>query len=346
MSSTGQAASAAGGAIEDLFGSSGSASAASAYSEAATIAQSNELTTRASTQVQEDQAGIAIFKALGTERADVAGAGFTPGGSAGDLMRSSALQAALSKTLIEDQGSITAKGYAEQASAYGGQAEAAQAQGQGQVVGGILQGISAISDLGGLGKIASGIGAAVSGVGTALGIGGGVATSAVAGSAAAIAAGSDTVLASGLAADGVTDAAAGAAAGGGILDTVGTALSFLAWVICTELMKQGRMPMRYWKHGSKVFNAYPTAVKEGYYVWAVPSVRHLRDHPRSFYSRFLCTVFNWRAENIAAAAGVVGARRLLRGAAITAALWPLCYCIGAVLIMMRHSTDWKALYAR
>lgn len=139
-----------GGAVSDLFGSAGSSQAASSYSKAAQIAQTNEALTLRSTAVQEQQEDIQTYKVLGTESADVAGAGFTQGGSAGDLMRSSANQAALSKQLIENQGQITAQGYAEQANAYEGQASAAQTQSKGQAAGGILGAISGIASIFGL----------------------------------------------------------------------------------------------------------------------------------------------------------------------------------------------------
>jgi hypothetical protein len=134
---------------------------------------------------------------------------------------------------------------------------------------------------------------------------------------------------------------------GGILKTVGTIASIasvVGWVICTELVRQHRMPRRFWMPGAAIFAQYPDFVREGYFVWAVPSVRHLRAHPNSIYSRCLEKVFNWRAENIAAHAGVKRARKLWRGAAVTAVLWPICYGIGAVRYLLNKSTDWKGLY--
>lgn len=112
------------------------------------------------------------------------------------------------------------------------------------------------------------------------------------------------------------------------------------WIICTELMRRGRMPKRHWLAGSPVFVAYPEAVKRGYYLWAIPSVRHLREKPNSLYSRGLAKVFGWRAENIAAHRGVPGARKLWRGAAVTAVLYPICKLLGYVA----PEQDWAAVY--
>lgn len=128
-----------GGAVSDLFGMAGSNKAASAYGKAATIAQQNEALTRRSTAIQTQQQDILTFKALGAEQADTAAAGFsTTGGSAGDLLRASGQQAALSKQLIENQGEITAQGFEQQAQAYLGQEQAAKTQAKGQGIGGIL----------------------------------------------------------------------------------------------------------------------------------------------------------------------------------------------------------------
>lgn len=267
MSDIGSALSDFGGAVSDIFGSVGSSQAAGAYKKAAQIAQSNAQLAKTATGIQETQLGIQTFQALGTEKAQTAGAGFkTTSGSAGDLLRSSAQQAALAKQVIATQGQITEQGYEQQAQAYTGQAQAAQTAAKGQGAGGILNAVAGVA-------------------------------------------------------------------------------SIVGWVICTELMRQGRLPAKWWLHGARIFARYPEPVKEGYHVWAVYCVRHLRAHPQSLFSRFLEMVFNWRAENIAAAAGVKGARRLLRGAAVTAVLWPVCYGIGACRLAAGRVTNWRALYA-
>jgi hypothetical protein len=69
-------------------------------------------------------------------------------------------------------------------------------------------------------------------------------------------------------------------------------------------------------------------------------VFHLRQHPNSLYSRFLGRVFGWRAEDLAARVGVVGARKLWRGRAVTAALWLPCLALGALV----PAQDWQSVY--
>lgn len=116
------------------------------------------------------------------------------------------------------------------------------------------------------------------------------------------------------------------------------------WIICTELVKQNRLPKSWYSAGAKVFAAYPEIGKRGYYVWAIPSVAHLRANPKSAYSNFLCRIFNWRAENIAAHHGIPGARKLWRGAAVTTVLYPICIIIGSV-VWAGSLVDWKRVYA-
>lgn len=124
------------------------------------------------------------------------------------------------------------------------------------------------------------------------------------------------------------------------LDSAAAALPFMATVICSELVRQKRMPRHWRTAGMRVFASYPEIARRGYYVWAIPSVRHLRRQPNSLYSRILCTTFNWRAEDIAARAGVKGARKLWRGRAVTAALALPCIMLGAVC----KERDYRVVY--
>jgi hypothetical protein len=122
---------------------------------------------------------------------------------------------------------------------------------------------------------------------------------------------------------------------------VAAAMAPAAWIICTELMRQGRLSKKHWAAGLKVFDAYPEIAKRGYYAWAIPSVRHLREKPNSRYSRLLGTVFRWRAEDIAARRGVKGARKLWRGRLVTAALALPCLVFGALV----GPQDWQSVYS-
>jgi hypothetical protein len=136
-----------------------------------------------------------------------------------------------------------------------------------------------------------------------------------------------------------TAADASIAAGGAPL-ALDAAAGAGGWIICTELVRQKKMPMRHYIAGAPVFAAYPEIGKRGYYIWAIPTVRHLRRHPDSWFSKTVGAVFRWRAEDIAARRGIRGARRLWRGRAVTAILYPICKVLGPFV----GEQDWKALY--
>lgn len=161
--------------------------------------------------------------------------------------------------------------------------------------------------------------------------------------------------ASELAAEGASEAAESAAAAssaaisefaGPLGIAYGAATTFdKAWIVCTELVRQKRMPYKYWTPGTRRFLQYPAWIRKSYYALAVPSVRHLRKHPTSLYSKILEIVFNWRAENIAAVSGIDGAKRNWKGPVVTA----VAFAIGCVIypfVALKSEADWKALYKR
>jgi hypothetical protein len=124
-------------------------------------------------------------------------------------------------------------------------------------------------------------------------------------------------------------AATAAAEGGGVLETVATGLAL--WIVCTELRRQNRMPFIYYAYGFKVFAKYDEQGKKGYYIWAVPSVKHLRAHPYSLYSRFLCSVFNARAEYLAAVGGCKKARKTIYGFLVTHITYIGCWILSRTI---------------
>lgn len=103
------------------------------------------------------------------------------------------------------------------------------------------------------------------------------------------------------------------------------------WIVCTELLKQKRMPNKWYKHGLKVFNTYTAQDKKGYYYWAVPAVAHLKAHPTSLLSKVLEVVMNARAEYLAAEVGVDGARKTAFGYVIKHGLFIVCWTLARTL---------------
>lgn len=111
------------------------------------------------------------------------------------------------------------------------------------------------------------------------------------------------------------------------------------WIICTELRVQGRMPHKFYRYGGREFMKYDERGKQGYYLWAIPSVRHLRKYPDSSYSKLMEVVFNARAEYLSAVAGCVGARKTTLGFLTTHGLYAVCWILSRTLARKAVSTS-------
>lgn len=112
------------------YSATGSRIAAASYGEAAGIAGQNAALATASANIQKTQSARQVFQAIGGQSADVAGAGFGAGGSAGDLLRSSVQQGALQRQLLGIQGEITSNSYEQEQKSFLAQQDAANVQAQ------------------------------------------------------------------------------------------------------------------------------------------------------------------------------------------------------------------------
>jgi hypothetical protein len=122
-----------GGAVNDLFAAEGHEAKAKGlrieadnYDLASGYALKNEKFVETSTAIKQAQLDREIYKTIGGQAADVAGAGFSASGSAIDIMRESAAQGALTKAVGQQQGLITEEGYKVQAQTYTNMGEAAR----------------------------------------------------------------------------------------------------------------------------------------------------------------------------------------------------------------------------
>ena len=106
---------------------------ASNYDLAAGLANENEQFTVASTAIKQAQLARSVNSAIGTQQSQVAGAGFAASGSALDLLRDSASQGSIAKSVANDQGMITEAGYQEQAQSYQTLATAGRAAAAGEM---------------------------------------------------------------------------------------------------------------------------------------------------------------------------------------------------------------------
>lgn len=118
-------------------------------------------------------------------------------------------------------------------------------------------------------------------------------------------------------------------------DAIGDAAKDVAgatgWIVCTELLRQGKFNRKHYAAGLRIFNSYPRHLLCGYYVWATPLVAALRRNPSSWYSDIVQHVFATRAEYLAARAGVSGARDTLYGQSISALMFGFCWLVGQYL---------------
>lgn len=112
----------------------------------------------------------------------------------------------------------------------------------------------------------------------------------------------------------------------------------LQWIVCTELYQQGRLPHKYYRYGAKVFAAHDDRIKQGYYLWAVPLVKHLRKKPQSIISAIAQDVFTARAEYLAAQAGCKDARKTVAGFIVTYGLIAMCWTLSRTIA--RKPIDW------
>jgi hypothetical protein len=104
--------------LGDLTQAQGDRAEASAYGLAAQYAGQEAQFTAMNTAIQQAQSDRELYLGLGRERGEIAGAGFSAGGSALDILRSSASQGALQTAAIGQQGLIQEQGYEEQAQSY------------------------------------------------------------------------------------------------------------------------------------------------------------------------------------------------------------------------------------
>lgn len=132
-----------GSAVSDLFAAQGDRAEAARYTEAAQLAHEEALFTESATNVQEMQATRQIQQAVGGVEAGYAGGGLSLGGSAGDVLRESAQQGALTTALIQYQGAETQYGYEEQSRSYAQMAQAARRAAGGAGIAAAIQGVNA-----------------------------------------------------------------------------------------------------------------------------------------------------------------------------------------------------------
>lgn len=103
------------------------------------------------------------------------------------------------------------------------------------------------------------------------------------------------------------------------------------WILCTELRAQNRMPYKHYVFGFRSFAKYDEQGKKGYYIWAVPALKHLRKYPLSNLSKLICITMNARAEYLAAEQGCPGANKSVLGFIVKHSLYGICWTLSRTI---------------
>lgn len=96
---------------------------------------------------------------------------------------------------------------------------------------------------------------------------------------------------------------------GAVGDVVGAAVSLAGSVICGLLTEQNKLDRRQYVAVLRHFYSISQIGRTGYYIWAIPTVRYMRQHPTSWFSKAVAKIILWRTENIAAYSGVRNTRK-------------------------------------
>jgi hypothetical protein len=123
--------------IGSLYKAKGSRIEAEQYDKAAALARLNEKVTASSTEIKEAQQQRDSYKQIGGQQAEIGASGFAATGSALDILRESASQASLTKSVISQQGLIEEAGYEEQAQSYDLMAKASREAAKADTIGAI-----------------------------------------------------------------------------------------------------------------------------------------------------------------------------------------------------------------
>lgn len=129
-------------------------------------------------------------------------------------------------------------------------------------------------------------------------------------------------------------AAVGGWLGGSTFATVLESLAAVAaWVVCTELTRQGKIPTKIYRYALRRFKTYNYWGVKGYLTWGLPLKNYVRDNPDTLVTKVIAYAFLKRAHNLALKEGCKDAKWSLTG-------WfssVICYWISvAVGVYLAH----------
>lgn len=127
----------------------------------------------------------------------------------------------------------------------------------------------------------------------------------------------------------------------GILPAVESVVGGKVSIVCTELVKQNKVDRRMYLLGGRDFANASETFKRGYYFYAIPAVRHLRQYPESWLSQFFAGLFTKRASWVAAKRGLIKKRKAIGGFLVYYSLHALAVVTG---LLVREMPDWQVVY--
>ena len=102
-------------------------------------------------------------------------------------------------------------------------------------------------------------------------------------------------------------------------------------IICGELFRQGKLRKRWYILGLKEFRTYDQRGKQGYYIWSRYIVSRLKANPTSTFSKMVQSLFNQRAEYIAAKQGDRTAKATFLGKILERGMYATCWLLSRTL---------------
>lgn len=136
-----------GSAASDLFAAKGAGIAAEGYDDAAKLAGQNVKLSKGATRIRLAQQDREAYKIIGGAQADIAGGGFAASGTALDIMRANASEAAMDYGMIGIQGAIQTNDFKAQKVAYESSADQARMEQKGGFFSAAIKGIAAGASL-------------------------------------------------------------------------------------------------------------------------------------------------------------------------------------------------------
>ncbi len=136
-----------GGAVGDLFAAKGASLSAKAFAEGATLAGQNASIEESVGSVKSLMQQRAAIRGEESIRADQGGAGFTAGGSGGDLFHQAVANNSLAIGMTNAQTHITVNSDLAEQAQLNSEAAAAKSRSGGDIFGSALSGIAGVASL-------------------------------------------------------------------------------------------------------------------------------------------------------------------------------------------------------